>query len=274
MNYTKEDIVEKLKVFDDDKFKFEPEEHVYTYDGKVMRGTTTFLNRFVIPFESDYYSKKKAEERGITQEEILEEWDSIRDRACDLGNMVHDYIENFYINESTELTDDEEANARILEWHKIYDNRLHHLESVATEIKMFSTKYNIAGTADKLYLYDGQLIIGDWKTNKKIKTDKDFCFRKFLKWPFDNLKENEINKYSMQLSMYAIMLEDIGLKVSSMFICHIPPEGECKVYKIKDLRVPLRSYLDNSMLLTEEIDVSDDEEVEKIKKTIRHDVIW
>ena len=266
--YTKDEILEKLQVFNDDKFIFEPEKHVYTYEGQIMSGCTTFLNRFIKQFDVEYWAQKKADDNGITKEEQIKEWDVIRDRSCDLGTLVHDYIENFYEKNSTELTDDEEANERIKFWHEIYDERLHVLESIGSEIRIFSKKYNMAGTIDKLYLHDGMLVMGDWKTNKKIKTDKDFNFHAKLLFPFENLKDNEINKYSLQLSMYALMLEEAGLIVDSFFICHIPHDGACKVYKTKDLRAELRNYLNNSMLLTESIDE------ETIKKETKLEIIW
>lgn len=129
-------------------------------------------------------------------------------------------------------------------------------------------KYNLAGTIDKLFLYDGKLIIGDWKTNKEIKTDNDWCFNKLLS-PFDNIKENELNKYSLQLSIYAILLEEVGLEVSDFFICHIPPNDlECEVYKCKDFRAEIRNYLSNSMLLTEKYDIEEE------GKNNTYDKIW
>lgn len=266
--YTKEEVLKKLQIYNDNKFVFETNEHVYTYNNEIMSGCTTFLNRFIIPFESEYWAQKKADEKGITKEEMLLEWDVIRDRSCYLGTLVHDYIENFYEKKSTTLTEDDEANERIKFWHEIYENKLKVLESVGSEIKVFSKKYNIAGTIDKLFLYNGELIIGDWKTNKKIKTDKDFSFNKKMLFPFEHLKENEINKYSLQLSLYAILLEEAGLEVSSMFICHIPHSGECKIYKIKDLRAELKNYLNNSMMLTESVDE------ETIKKDTKIEIVW
>lgn len=266
-NYTKEEVLEKLKVFNDSNFIFDEKEHVYTYKGSIMRGCTSFLNTFIKPFDSEYWAKKKAEEEGITTEEKLAQWDEIRERSCYLGTLVHNYIEDFYEKNSTELTEDEEANERIFEWHKIYESMLKDMVSIGSEIRVFSKKYNLAGTIDKLYLYKGMLIIGDWKTNKKIKTDKDFCFGKLL-YPFEKLKENELNKYSLQLSIYALILEEIGLEITSGFICHIPHTGECQIYKTKDLRAELRNYLTNSMLLVEKVNI------EEVKKETKYEIIW
>lgn len=265
--HTIESVKEKLKIFDDANFVFDPVKHVYTYEGEVMRGTTSFLHNFVKPFDSDYWSKKKANDAGITQEEILAQWDAKRDRSCDLGHMVHDYIEHFYEENSTQLTEDEEANARIAKFHTIYDARLSALESVGSEIKVFSKKWNLAGTIDKIYIYENSIVLGDWKTNKEIKTDKSFCFGKLLP-PFEKYKDNELNKYSLQLSIYALLLEEAGIYVDYCFICHIPDKGDAEIYKLKDFRAELRAYFTHQFLITEVVDV------EKEKELVKLEVIW
>ena len=244
---TKESVIEKLKYYDDPLFKFDEPTHIYTYDGKVIYGVTSFLERFIKKFDSDFWSKKKADEGGVTQEEILAQWDAKRDRSCDLGHMVHNYIENFYEKGSTELTDDPEANERIEKFKLIYESRLGKLESIGSEIRVLSKVWGLAGTIDKLYLWENSIIVGDWKTNKKIKTDKDFAFGKLL-YPFEKYKENEINKYSLQISLYQLLLEEAGIYSDYGFICHIPDKGEAKIYKLKDFRAELRTYMNHQFL--------------------------
>lgn len=262
---TKASILKKLEYFNDPEFSFDAPSHVYTYKGKKIFGVTSFLERFIKQFDSDYWSKKKADEEGITQEEMLARWDAKRDRSCDLGHMVHDYIEKFYESGSTKLTADAEANERIEKFKKIYEERLNKLESIGSEIRVLSKIWGLAGTIDKLYLWENSIIVGDWKTNAKIKTDKDFAFGKLL-WPFDKYKENEINKYSLQISLYQLILEEAGIYSDYGFICHIPSDGEAKIYKLKDFRAELRTYLNHQFLNHEpsEKDVKNPSTVEKL----------
>jgi hypothetical protein len=254
---TKEEVLKKLEYFNDPLFHFDEPTHTYTYEGVKMNGTTTFLERFIKKFDSDYWSKKKADDEGITQEEMLARWDAKRDRACEMGSNVHNYIEDYYErpDDIRVPKEDEEALFRIEKWHKIYESRLNKLESIGSEIRVFSKKWNLAGMLDKLYIYQGAVVIGDWKTNEKIKTDTDFCFNKLL-YPFEKYKENEINKYSIQISFYMLMLEEAGIDVSYGFICHIPHEGEAQIYKLKDFRAELRTYMNHmaleQSLITEE----------------------
>ena len=244
----REEVLEKLKYFDDEKFVFDAEKHLYKLGKKNMIGCTTYLSRFIKEFDSDYWSKKKADEEGITQEEMLKRWDDKRDRSCELGTDVHEHIEKFYKNSEFLVSKDGEVNERLTKFKAIYDTRLIKLESIACEIRVFSKKWGLAGTIDKLFLYENALIVGDWKTNAKIKTDKDFCFGKLLA-PFDNLKDNEINKYSLQISLYMLMLEEAGIICDYGFICHIPKDKEAKIYRLKDFRSELRTHLSNADIL-------------------------
>jgi hypothetical protein len=244
-----QEIKTKLKdYFTDPLFTFDQPTHIYRYDDKIIYGATSFLERFVTPFEMEMQANKQAIKLNVPVEEIIEKWDNIRDRACDLGHMVHEYIENFYEQNSTELTDDPEANERIVKFHSIYEDKLKPMINIGSEIKMFSKIWPLAGTMDQLYYYEGSVIVGDWKTNKKIKTDDDFCFRKYLKQPFHRYKENEINKYSLQISLYRLFLEEAGIHTDYGFICHIPNDGEAAIYKLKDFRAELKTYLNHEFL--------------------------
>lgn len=260
---TKEDILKKLEHFNDPTFIFNPGPHTYTLGGKPLTSATGYLHNFVKEFDSDYWSKKKAKEEGITQEEMLARWDAKRDRSCDVGTMTHNYIENFYEKKENIIPDDEEVKVRIKKFHKIYESKLISLESIASELRIFSRKWPICGTLDQLYLYEGQVLVGDWKTNEKIKTDKDFCFG-YLLPPFNKYKENELNKYSLQISLYQLILEEAGIYSDYGFVVHLPTgEAEPQIIKLKSFKEELRAYLDKQshLILTE----NDKKELRSIK---------
>jgi hypothetical protein len=40
--------------------------------------------------------------------------------------------------------------------------------------------------------------------------------------------------------------DELGIETESGFLCHIGPESEPKIYPAKDLREPLRAYLDQN----------------------------
>lgn len=255
------EVKEKLEIFNDKNFIFEPIEHVYTYNDNKYISVTTFLNNFVNEFDEDFWSKKKAKDRGVEQEVILNEWAITRDRGCDLGTMVHEYIEDFYVSD-TKAYDDDEVNERIVKFHEIFDKRLNVLTPIFSELRIFDHEWKIAGTLDQLYTYKNMLIIGDWKTNKKIKTDKDYCFG-WLKYPFNKYKDNELNKYSIQISLYALILKRMAnIDIDYSFICHIPAKGEAKIYKLKDFSKELEMYFNSLKTKTKKIENKSTETVD------------
>ncbi len=246
---TKEWILKKLKHFDEPTFTFEPIEHVYHLKGEKLTSATTYLDRFVKPFDEEFWSKKKAAEAGVTQEEMLARWKAKRDRACDIGTMTHEYIEHFYEKQKPSIPDDEQVKEKVAKFHKIYESKLKQLKPIASEVRVFSRRWPVCGTFDQLFLYEGQIIVGDWKTNEKIKTDKDFCFG-YMQGPFSKWKDNELNKYSIQISLYQLILEEAGIFSDYGFICHLPPgETEPKVYKLHNFKEQLRAHLDSELHL-------------------------
>lgn len=260
---TLEEIKEKIKIFDDEKFKFDEPSHTYTYEGDKEEyvSSTTFIKRFIKEFDSDFYSKKVADREGRTQQEVLDDWEDIKVHACNLGTEVHEYIEDFYNNDCTinekYSFEFDESKKRVSKFHEIFETRLNKLTPLVSELRLFNRKWKLAGTIDQLYFYKNTVILGDWKTNKKVKTDKDYSFQNLL-YPFNRYKDNEINKYSLQISLYRIMLEEVGIPTHHAFICHIPPKDDqpAKIYELKDFRKELREYLENNTQPKEEIKIS------------------
>ena len=130
----------------------------------------------------------------------------------------------------------------IYKFNKIYYEKIHKLTPIKFEQRVFSTKWNLAGTFDALFSYQDKLVIVDWKTNKKFDTSSNW--NKKLLTPFDSEDECKLTEYSIQISLYALMLEEVGLEIKNGLILHIGPEGEPNLYKFKDYREILRNYLD------------------------------
>lgn len=239
----------KLNYFVDDKFKFIDEDHTYWYGDEQLMSVTRFIGRFSPKFDSGYWAEKKAKEKGVPVTEILEDWDNKAKHACDLGTEVHEWIEYFLNKEKPKPISTEEVKERIEKFARIYKSRLHKLQPVKQEFQVFSRKWKLAGTIDALFHLDGKVIVGDWKTNKKFTTDKDYSYNQKLLYPFEDLDNNNLNKYSIQLSLYRLILqEEAGYKTHGAFLCHIGPKGEAEVYQAKDLRARLKVYLNNNRL--------------------------
>lgn len=238
-------ILNKLMCFNDDNFKFEPVKHVYTYKNIEYTSVTRFIEQFHKPFDQDYWSKYKAEQAGITQEEILSNWQKLNDHANIIGNHTHQWIEDYFNEKWVKLPSEPEFIKRINKFNIIFGESLHKLEPVKFEVRIFSKKWNIAGMIDSIFLYNGKIFILDWKTNKKFTTHNRY--KEFLLPPFQNHLKSHLTEYSIQISLYAIILEEWGFEVGGGYLVHIGPDDEpATIHKIVDMRKELLQFLEEN----------------------------
>lgn len=253
----KKEIDNKLSFFKDENFKFEEKSHSYTYSGKKFDSVTTILKNFKEPFNKEYWAKKKAKERGVEPSIILNEWEIKSQTSMDLGTRVHKFIEDFLSGLNPNVNEDDLIYIdRINKFIEIYEKKLKYFLPLESELRIFCKKWNLAGTIDQPFLYLDPnyskpfILIGDWKTNGDFTHDDHpkGKFRKLLR-PFNNLYQNNLNEYSIQISAYRLMLyEEMGIETEGGFLVHIGPEGPAKIYKCKDLREPLKAYFDQNRI--------------------------
>lgn len=251
---TKEELLRKLDYYDNPDFTFNEKYHKYKLKGEEFISVTTFLSRFHKPFDFNYWVKIKAEEDGVTIEEKKSEWKELNDRANYIGSETHNWIENYYNGIYQKLPTDIDVIKRINKFNMIFGEKLKKLTPVKFEQKLFSEKLKIAGMIDSLFLYKGNVIMVDWKTNKRFDSVKGFDY---LLHPFDTLYQNHLNDYSIQLSLYSLILEEIGIDVKAMYLCYIGPddvdddgniiEKPAKMYHALDLRNELKMYFKNDI---------------------------
>lgn len=242
-------IINNLECFNDPEFKFNPTYHKYTYEGEQFESVTRFIQQFHKPFEQDYWSKKKADEGGVTQESILEEWKKLNDYANEIGTGTHQWIEDYYNQVWREIPSNLDLIHRINKFNKVYGKQLHKLDPIKFEVRVFSKKWKIAGMIDSLFLYKGKIYIIDWKTNKMF-TDSDHPKGKYEKLlhPFEDHFKNHHTEYSIQLSMYALILEEWGFEIGGAYIVHIGPgDEEAQLIKVIDMRENLKMFLNGSV---------------------------
>jgi hypothetical protein len=255
----RQEYTKKLEFFQDPSFIFESDSHTYHYSGIKYDSVTTFLKRFKVPFDNDYWSKRKASELGVDVSIIKNEWELKASTANKLGTEVHKWIEEFWGGENQELPEDPEVLKRVNSFKNLYELRFKNLVPLKPELKIFSKKWKLAGTIDQPFLmWDEKkqqvlFLIGDWKTNKDFKHDAHPKGRyKKLLHPFSDLYENSHNEYSIQISLYRLIIqEELGLETHGGFLVHLGPE-ETKIYPVKDLRERLKLYLEQNR---EEFDI-------------------
>lgn len=109
---------------------------------------------------------------------------------------------------------------------------------IYSEVGIFNNDYLISGLIDILFIKDKDFIILDWKTNKDTvrfesgyweKDNNDITTNYKLtdqtfKYPLHKLPQSTGNKYTLQLSLYAYLMECFGFNNVCNILCHIRHE--------------------------------------------------
>lgn len=252
--------VTKLEYFRDPNFVFNEEAHTYNYMNpetgssvQKFMSVTQFLSQFKKPFDSEMIAGVVAKSRTrkgdpTTKAQVLLEWKEISDVALTLGTNVHKWIEDYYNGDNPELPINERELERVTAFLALYQAKLNKFTPVFQEFRVFSRKWGIAGTLDILFSLNGLFYIGDWKTNKKFTTDAHAEGRKQkMKYPFQDLWDNSLNGYSIQISLYRLILkEEADFDTHGGFLVWIGPNGKPELHKIVDVRDRLKTFLEKN----------------------------
>ena len=208
---------------------FDEESHKYFVKGVLIgKSVSVLIKDFCLPFNRDFLSLQVAKKRGISQEEVLAEWDEAAQIAIKKGKEAHLFGELYPFNR--ELRPQSEYEIAIM---KFWSDLPPYIKPLATELQMYHKEKFYAGTAD-IILYNektNKLIIGDYKTNKDL--FKNFKGQR-LTGRFSNFLDNPFNKYQLQLSYYQILLEQTGVEVSGRKLIWLSPNNY-KMYDCQDL---------------------------------------
>jgi hypothetical protein len=224
----KEEIKERLKVFDN--FKFFSNDHHYEYKGKrVGISVTRLIEEYCNEFDSQAVAEKVALKQNKSVQEILDEWKYKNKFACEKGSTCHEYAQSLWSNaEYNELLFDgsiEYINAvnkiqsQAKKFKEDYQDKLEHL---ADEFVVGSSEFDIASAIDHLFInkLTGGLVLVDYKTNSDIHKSEKYA--KKMKVPLQHLKDFTLNHYYIQLSIYKYLLERYAkVKVDEMFIAYM-----------------------------------------------------
>jgi len=236
-------IHEKLRVFQDPRFSFEPVAHKYLLGDRELLSATSWLKQFSQPFDAPKVAAEREAATGRPAQMFLDDWN----QAAWIGTKTHEFIEHFYQSTATRemVTCHPEVSVRCDKFLQLYQERLHTITPLAQELRVFHEPTGLCGTVDFLgQLEDGRVCIMDYKTSKKIDTDQDKIWR-YLYKPFTHLGDNEHNKYSLQISLYRVLLEEAGIDTAGAgFLIWLPTRDKtAKIIKAVDLRKEVRQLI-------------------------------
>lgn len=192
------------------KITFEEKTHKYwsVIDNKEIRyvSGTTFVHKFIPEFDEMRVSAMVAKKRGVTQQEILDEWHQKRDESCYFGTKVHETAEDVLTSRPFRNVPQTPRDEIVFNRAKSFATKFkNELDILGVEQIVFDHRLKIAGTIDLLARSrkDGTILILDWKTNDTIKRENSF--EKCL-YPINHLDNCNFYHYALQLSLYQYLL--------------------------------------------------------------------
>ena len=154
----------------------------------------------------------------LQAEDLIAKWDAARDYGTKIHKEIEDYLKEGKYPE-------EVKSVYAVEWLKKYQMKSD--VDIFSEIKVYSTELNIAGSIDILAhdkKADTYEVI-DWKTSKNIET-KSFNDKMGTHPVTSNLQDCKFVHYSLQLSFYRYILEQYyGLTINNQLIAHLKEDG-------------------------------------------------
>lgn len=249
--------------------------HRYLLNGKELHSVSGIGHRFQSrPFDADKQAALYASKHGKTPEYWKDLWSCNSFKATSLGTKTHEFGESLaylmvghpefirpsmqsqYLKEKKYLADIHPKESAV----RLFLNELpscYHL--VLNETKVYSgknpdpsqnLKEQICGTFDMLYWYDGNgnpanagFVVLDYKTNANLVDEYNRQHGIMLLPPFDNMYQESLGEYTIQLSLYSLMLEDIGLKVIDRKLIWLKDDGTYDKISLPNITQTLRSIL-------------------------------
>ena len=220
----------------EDRVVFVAADHAYYVDGvRAPISVTGFLHRLSSDFDPHAAAQAMMEGPGWqerqhdfmnadgtvkTAEEIVDAWARNGEVQRARGTLLHYHAEMFLNGHTIEGPHSPEYT----QFCSFYTDVIltNGWEVYRTEATLFHCGMRLAGQADLLCKdTDGKLIIIDWKRSREIKYTNPYCT---LKEPLDHMDDTNYSMDSLQLNLYADILEsEYGFEVSRMLLGVVHP---------------------------------------------------
>lgn len=219
--------------------RFDAATHTYWLGERRLESVTTVIKSLVPPFDRDRISARSATKKGVSQAEILEEWDRKGQIAREKGTNVHAYIEDVINGVQDDVLGS--LNQKLPEmvafdaaWVAIREK----LKATVRkkEYIVWDAELGVAGRIDLLLDVElsGQkaACLLDWKTGK---FEVNNIYERLYP-PFSGFDSCELSIYSLQTSLYRVLLKSMGVETAEAYLIHLNGDGTYRAYRALDLR--------------------------------------
>jgi ATP-dependent exoDNAse (exonuclease V) beta subunit len=227
------------------KVQIDPILHRYfDEEDRTYISVTQLIGIFTPEFNKMFWAKREAQKRGVKVSKVLGEWETKSKESCDHGTDVHQTIENIRDISEEELHPKLTPIKALIERLDLVSTKVHHEKIV------YHPDYMVAGMVDLFVRQGKEVHIYDWKTNKDdlkfeagyykkengVKTDVWVKKDDRMLGPLAHLQHCKGVIYTLQISLYAYILECWGYTFTSGRIIQIRDDQKNKTYKLMYLR--------------------------------------
>lgn len=227
---TLEEVKKELSVFN--KYKFYEEGHYYECNGvRVGISATRIIEEYTQPFDQIGIAEKSAAKQNKTVSEVLNEWQTKNVMACEKGHLGHEYAQSLWsgtiyqenIKEGLEAVKIplERVKKQAYNFYMNYKDFYKHIQD---EQLIGDEDFDIASAVDHLFLdNEGNVDLIDYKTNSYMTGFNKQAFgNKKMLIPINNLSDDALHHYYLQLSMYKFIIEKYtNIKINKMIIVYM-----------------------------------------------------
>ena len=235
--------------------QFKEENHSYLLNGKSLISVTNLCKLFQEKQDFNVIAQKYAKKHNLGDwTEIKRQWDLKALKSVVSGKLNHAYAEGFMniVIGKEEIPD--ETKQQIVEGYYLpvspkqeaivkyfYDTLNEEEIPLLSETKVYNKDFLYSGTFDKLVYQkeSDSIVIRDYKTNESLVKD----FKKPLLYPFTDFNNEDLSIYTIQLSLYQLCLEQIGIKVKKREIVWLKDDGNYELISLKDVTPRLLDIL-------------------------------
>ena len=228
----KNEIIKELQYFKG--VEFHEKQHFYTLNNyKFGISATSLIETYGQEFDSDSVSQMVANKRGISQQEVLNEWKKENEFSCIKGSCIHLKAQSLWMGTNYEIDyntiDDTIDKSRLKKEYDImskqainfYNDYKDMYDMIQDEFIVWSKEFDIAGSIDGIMYnkYTQQCCILDFKSNKDLQFESKY--HKKMKVPLHKLDDVNGQHYYIQLSIYKYLIEKYtNIKVDETFIVY------------------------------------------------------
>lgn len=228
----KNEIIKELQYFNG--IEFHEKQHFYTLnDYKFGISATSLIETYGQEFDSDSVSQMVANKRGISQQEVLNEWKKENEFSCIKGSFIHLKAQSLWMGTNYEIdyntiNNNIDKNRLKKEYDimskqaiNFYNDYKDMYDMIQDEFIVWSKEFDIAGSIDGIMYnkYTQQCCILDFKSNKDLQFESKY--HKKMKVPLHKLDDVNGQHYYIQLSIYKYLIEKYtNIKVDKTFIVY------------------------------------------------------